>query len=100
MVAKLSTKSLLQLCKAILIPQMEFAASVLQNSSSADSLNKIQTKEIALCLGVPSMAALNAFVVVGAVLPLELRREKLSIREEGKLMSKDNSQPIKELWNE
>ena len=79
---------------------MEFAASVLQNSSSVDTLNKIQKKEIALCLGVPATAALIAVEVEAAALPLELRREKLSIREEGKLMSKHNSQPIKELLND
>ena len=97
---KLSTKSLLQLYKALVIPQMEFAASVWQNSSSADTLNKIQRKGLALCLGVPATSALNAVEVEAGVLPLELRREELSIREGGKIMSKDNSQPIKELWNE
>ena len=37
-IERLSTKSLLQLYKAIVIPQMEFAALVLQNSSLADTL--------------------------------------------------------------
>ena len=45
-------------------------------------------------------AALNALEVEASVLPLELRREELSIREGGKIMSKDNSQTIKQLWNE
>ena len=53
-----------------------------------------------MCLGVPATSALNAVEVEAGVLPLELRREELSIREGGKIMSKDNSQPIKELWNE
>ena len=97
---KLSTKSLLQLYKALVIPKMEFAASVWQNSSSADTLNKIQRKGLAFCLGVPATSALNAVEVKAGALPLELRREELSIREGGKIMSKDNSQPIKELWNE
>ena len=96
----LSTKSLLQFFKALVIPQMEFAASVWQNSSSADTLNKIQRKGLALCLGVPATSALNAVEVEAVLLPLELRREEVSIREGGKIMSKDNSQPIKELWNE
>ena len=48
---------------------MEFAASVLQNSSSADTLNTIQRKGIALCLGVPATAVLNAVEVEAAVLP-------------------------------
>ena len=79
---------------------MEFAASVWQNSFSADTLNKIERKGLALCLGVPATSALNAVEVEAGVLPLELRREELSIREGGKIMSNDNSQPIKELWNE
>ena len=97
---KLSTKSLLQLYKVMVIPQMEFAASVWQNSSLADTLNKIQRKGIALCLSVPFTSALNAVEVEAGVQPLELRREELSIREGGNIMSKDNSHPIKELWNE
>ena len=90
---KLSTKSLLQLYKALVIPKMEFAASVWQNSSSADTLNKIQRKGLALCLGVPATSALNAVKFEARVLPLELRREELSNREGGNIMSKDKSQP-------
>ena len=71
MVEKLSTKSLLQLFKAILIPQMEFPAPVFQNGSSADTLNKIQKKVIALCLGVPATAALNA--IEGTAIRVEER---------------------------
>ena len=83
-----------------MILQMAFAASVCQNSSSADTLNKIQRKDLALRLGVLATSALNAVEVEAVVLPLELRREELSIREGGKIMSRDNSQPIKELWYE
>ena len=71
---ELSTKSLSQLHKALVIPQMEIAASVWQNSSSADTLNKIQRKGLAFCLGVPATSALNAVEVEAGVLPLELRR--------------------------
>ena len=81
-------------------PQIEFAAPVWQNSSSVDVLNKIQRKGLALCLGVAATAASNALEVEASVFPLELRREELSIREGGKIMSKDNSQAIKQLWNE
>ena len=76
-----------------MIPKMEFAASVWQNSSSADTLNKIQRKGLALCLGVPATSALNAVKFEARVLPLELRREELSNREGGNIMSKDKSQP-------
>ena len=85
---KMSTKSLLQLYKALVIPQTEFAAPVWQNSPSVYTLNKIQRKGLSLCLGVPGTAALE---VEASVLPLELQREELNIREGGKIMSKDNS---------
>ena len=69
---KLSTKSLLQLYKALVIPQMEFAASAWQNSSSADTLNKVQRKGLALCLGVPATSALNAVEVEAGVLAIRV----------------------------
>ena len=96
---KLSTKSLLQLYKALVIPQMEFAASVWQNSSSADALNKIQRKSVALRLGVPATSALNAVEVEAGVLPLELKREDCPLGKEVRSCQKI-SQQIKELWNE
>ena len=96
----MSTKSLLLLYKALVTPQIEFAAPVWQNSSSVDVLNKIQRKGLALYLGVAATAASNALEVEASVFPLELRREELSIREGGNIMSKDNSQAIKQLWNE
>ena len=96
----MSTKSFLLLYKALVTPQIEFAAPVRQNSSSVDVLNKVQRKGLALCLGVVAIAASNALEVEASLFPLELRREELSIREGGKIMSKDNSQEIKQLWNE
>ena len=97
---KMSTQSLLQLYKALVIPQIEFATPVWQNSTSVETLNRIQRKGLSLCLGVYATTALNALEVEASVLPLELRREELSIREGGKITSKDNSQTIKQLWNE
>ena len=83
-----------------MIPQIEFAAPVWQNSSSVEVLNKIQRKGLSLCLGVPAAAALDALEVETSVLPLNLRREELSIRETGKIMAKDNNQVIKQMWND
>ena len=53
-----------------------------------------------MCLGIAAKATSNALEVEASVFSLELRREELSIREGGKIMSKDNSQAIKQLWNE
>ena len=50
--------------------------------------------------GGKSLTTLHSLEVEAAVLPLELRREGLSIREGDKTMSKDNSQAIKLMWNE
>ena len=97
---KMRTRSMLQLYKASVIPQIEFAAPVWQNSTSVDTLYKVQRKGFSLCLGVSSTAALNSLEVEASVLPLELRREELSVREGGKIMSKDNSQTIKQMWND
>ena len=78
----MSTKSLLLLYKALVTPQIQFAAPVWQNSSSVDVLNKIHRKGLALCLGVVATAASNALEVEASVFPLELRREHfLSGRE-------------------
>ena len=51
-----------------MLPQMEFGASVWQNSSSSD---KIQRKGIALNLGAPALT--NAVEAKARILPLELR---------------------------
>ena len=83
-----------------MIPQIEFAAPVWQKSTSVETLNRVQRKGLPLCLGVYATAAVNALEVEASVLPLDLRREELSIKEGGKIMSKDNSQTIKQLWNE
>ena len=95
----MSAKSLLQLYKALVNPQIEFAAPVWQNSTSVETLNRIQRKGLSLCLGVYATAALNDLEMEASVLPLDLRREELSISEGGKIMSKDNNQTIKQLWN-
>ena len=49
---------------------------------------------------VPATSASDALEVETLVLPLNLRREELSIRETGKIMAKDNNQVIKQMWND
>ena len=75
----MSPTSLLQLYKAIIVPQMEFASPVWVNSKSVDILNNLQTKSLALCLSVPGTTALDALKVKASVLPLDLRRESCQL---------------------
>ena len=75
---------------------LEFAASVLQ-IGECDKLEKIPKKGLALCFGcpIPSIATCEALDVKSGVLPLDLRREELAIRECKKYMAKVNTEPIK-----
>ena len=79
---------MLQLYKALVIPQLEYAAPVWQ-IGNCSPLEKIQRKGLALCLGVPGTAGLDALEVEAGVKPLELRREELAIRQAAKIMSKE-----------
>ena len=53
-----------------------------------------------MCLGVPATASLEALQVEAGVLPLDLRREELAVREFGKICAKQDTQPIKKALKE
>ena len=53
---------------------------------------------LALCLGCPNTASCEALEVQAGVLPLDLRREELAIREYTKSMVKANTGPIKQCF--
>ena len=89
---------MLQLYKALVIPQLEYEAPVWQ-IGNCFPLEKIQRKGLALCLGVPGTAGLDALEVEAGVKPLELRREDLAIRQAAKIMSKENDTCINKAWN-
>ena len=77
---------------------MKYAASVWQ-IGECDNLEKIQRKGLALCLGCPNTASCEALEVqAGVLLPLDLRREELVIRECTKNMAKANAEPIKQCF--
>ena len=52
----INTKCMLQLYKALVTPQLEYAAAAWQIGNCA-SLEKIQRKGLAMCLGVPGSAS-------------------------------------------
>ena len=83
----ISTSCMLQLYKALIIPQLEYAASVWQ-IGNCSGLEKVQRKGLALCLGIPGTAGLEALEVEAGVKPLELRREELAVRQAAKIMTK------------
>ena len=67
----INTKCMLQLYKAFVTPQLEYAAAVWQIGNCA-SLEKIQRKGLAVCLGVPGTASLEALEVEAGIKPLDI----------------------------
>ena len=59
--------------------QLEYAAAVWQLGKS-ELLDRVQRRGLAMCLGVPATASLEALQVEAGVLPLDLRREELAVR--------------------
>ena len=94
----MNSKCMLQLYKALVAPQLEYAAAVWQ-VGNCDCLEKIQRKGLAMCLGVPGTAGLAAVEVEAGVRPLELRREELAIRQAARIMMKGDQECIKVSWD-
>ena len=69
---------MLHLYKPMVVPQIEYAASVWQ-IGNCSPLGKIQRIGLALCLRVQSTAGLEAPEVEAGVKSLELRKEELAI---------------------
>ena len=90
---KITPANMIKLYKSMAVPHVEYAASVWQ-IGECDRLEKIERKG----LGCPSTASCDALEVQTGVLPLNLRRQELSIRECTKIMAKANTEPIKQCW--
>ena len=65
-------------------------------SGKCEVLDRVQRKGLAMCLGIPITASLEAVEVEADVLPFDLRREELAVREFGKICTKRDTQPIKQ----
>ena len=102
---KISPVNMIKLYKSIVVPHLEYAASVWQ-IADCGRLDKIQRKGLALSLGCMSAVSLpstfappdhprEALDVQAGVLPLSLRREELAVRECTKIMAKVDTDPIK-----
>ena len=93
-----NTKCMIQLYKALITPQLEYAAAVWQVGESS-ILEKIQRKGLAMCLRIPGTAGLEALEVEAGVKPLCIRREELAIRQAARIMMKSDDTPIKISWD-
>ena len=76
---KIDPTNMIRLYKSIVVPQLEYAASVWQ-SGKCELLDRVQRRGLAMCLGVPATASLEALQVEAGVLPLDLRKEELAVR--------------------
>ena len=90
--------STIQLYKALITPQLEYAAAVWQVGESS-ILDKIQRKGLVICLRIPGTAGLEALEVEAGVKPLCIRREELAIRQVARIMMKSDDTPIKISWD-
>ena len=96
-VENISTKKLLQLYKALVLPVLEYACPVWQ-CADATKLEDIQRKGLALCLGAIGTSGREALEVELNVKPLEVRPTELSLRETARILSKDVEEPIRSSW--
>ena len=94
----ISTKCMLQLYKALITPQLEYAASVWQ-VGDCSVLEKVQRKGLAMCLGVPGTAGIVALEVEAGVKPLRVRREELAVRQAARIMMKPDDACLKVSWD-
>ena len=78
--ARISRYSLLQIYNSLVRSIIEYASPVWQITSSEHlkSLEAVQRKGLALCLGLPSTAGREALEVEANILPLDLRLEEIA----------------------
>ena len=96
-VENIDTKKLIQLYQSLVLPVLEYACPVWQ-CADASKLEEVQRKGLALCLGAIGTSGREALEVELNVRPLEVRRTELSLRETGRILSKDVDIPIRSSW--
>jgi hypothetical protein len=104
-IAKIPTKVLIQIYDSMVWSVFNYARSVWQigNTNSLEKINEVQRKGLALCLDLPTQSGLEALEVVSSILPVDLRREEIAIRQLSKINSYKNTIPNKgklEVWKE
>ena len=84
---------MLKLYKSIVLPDLEYGSTVKQ-IGNCEQLDKIQRKCLALWLETPATSGIEALEVEAGIMPLDLRREELTVRELVKIMAKDKNEEI------
>ena len=96
-VENINTQKLAQLYMALVLPILEYA-SIAWHGADTSKLEEVQRKSLALCLDAIRTSGREALEVELNIQPLEIRRMELSIREAGRILSKDVDIPIKASW--
>ena len=96
-VENINTEKLAQLYMALVLPILEYASTAWQGADTSN-LEEVQRKSLALCLDAIKTSERESLVVELKIQPLEIRRMELSIREAGRILSKDVDIPIKASW--
>ncbi|CAG2201657.1 unnamed protein product [Mytilus edulis] len=96
-IANIPTKRLIEIYQSLVCSTITYASCVWQigTSTNLHKLDEVQRHGLALCLNMPSTSSLEVLQIIGGVLPLELRREEIAIRELAKITSSFTTVPIK-----
>ena len=96
---KIDPTNMIRLYKSIVVPQLEYAASVWQ-SGKCEILDRVQRRGLAMCLGVPATASLEAFT--GRARSFTLGPEERRAGSQGvwENLRKARTQPIKKALKE
>ena len=96
-IGNIKTKFLIQIYSSMIGSVLQYASCVWQTGSAEqlNKLNAIQRKGLSICLGVPSTASIDALEVMAGVLPLDLRRQEMAIRDVAKINSYSTKIPVK-----
>ena len=87
----------MQIYNSLIGSVLQYASCVWQigNKDNLDKLNIVQRKGLSIILGLPSTASLEPMEVISGVIPLDFRREEITIRDIGKINSYSIKIPIK-----
>ena len=92
---KIDPANTVRLYTCNVLPQLEYAVHVpVCQSGKCAIIDRVKQRRFPIYLGVPATASLEAFEVEAGILPLDIRREELIVREFGKTLQKRDTQPI------
>ncbi|VDI64334.1 Hypothetical predicted protein [Mytilus galloprovincialis] len=96
-IGNIKTKFLIQVYNSIIGSIFLYASCIWQTGKEEHlkKLNAIQRKGLSICLGVSATASLEVLQVMAGVLPLDLRREEMAIRDIARLNSYSTKIPIR-----